>query len=96
MKKTISILSGIFAFILLAAALPYFNIVDVHPVIGWLIGLGVLVGLPLLLISIIVISIRQFSQKQAPDEEFLNLDDLPEREEKKPMMQQRTDNDEYV
>lgn len=77
MKKTIYILSGIAIFLLLAATLPYFDIVDVNPILGWFIGLGLIFVLPVVLVFLIVISLRQITRKSPPDEDALDLHSIP-------------------
>jgi hypothetical protein len=96
MKRTIYVFSGIALFILLTAALPYFNIIEVYPIIGWMIGFMVLFVLPLVLLTLLVLGIRQITRKPPPDEEVLDLNDFHDSRKKEAVSQELADNDQLV
>ncbi len=96
MKKTIFLLSGLIVFILLAAAIPYFDVVGFPPVVDWLIGAALIFVLPVLLIALLVISIRQIFRKPPPAADVLDLEDFQRRQEKEAEAQKLANDDQYV
>jgi hypothetical protein len=96
MRKPLYMLAGIAAFILLAAALPYFGIIEVHPILGWLIGGMLTFVLPVLLIALVVICIKEIIRKPPLEEEILDLGDFPSNKDKRVEPQQITDDNQYL